>query len=107
MNCYYSLSLELSLSLNALSSFRVIWPLVGQITTRFLHEIVRKRFLAIENKSYDLVCEGRVSDCLQINEDGRGFRRSIFQEKDEYRWFLDALGEFWWRKKRECGLNIW
>lgn len=58
-----------------------------------------RRFIAIESKSFDLVCEGRKVDCLQISENGRGFYRSIYLDKYEYAWLLDALDEFWWRRK--------
>lgn len=32
----------------------------------------RRRFLIIENKSFDLVCEGKRLDGMRISENGRG-----------------------------------
>lgn len=58
-----------------------------------------RRYLYNENKSFDLICEGRNTKCLRVCENGRGFRRSVFLERDEFRLFLEGLNKFWWSRK--------
>lgn len=53
-----------------------------------------RRFLAIENKSYDLVCVGKNLDSPRISENGAGFKRSIFLNKEEFEWLLESLEDF-------------
>lgn len=55
------------------------------------------RYLYLEGKSFDLCSEGKKTEGLRITENGRGFRRSIFLDKEEFAWFLDALDDFWWK----------
>lgn len=57
-----------------------------------------QRFLVVVNKSFDLVHEGRRLDGLRISENGRGYRKSIFLDKVEFDWLLDALKDFYWRR---------
>lgn len=58
-----------------------------------------RRYLYMENKSFDLCCDGKKADGLRITENERGFKRLIFLDKEEFVWFLDALGDFWWKSK--------
>lgn len=54
------------------------------------------KFLAVENKSFDLISEGRLMDGMRICENGQGFRMSILLAKAEVDWLLGALEEFYW-----------
>lgn len=40
-----------------------------------------------------------LQDGLWITKKGHGFRHSIFLDKEEYCRFLDALDDFWWRRR--------
>lgn len=43
----------------------------------------KKRFLVIENRSLDVICERRKMEGLRICENGRGFQVSIsFEDED-------------------------
>lgn len=53
--------------------------------------VQRRKFLVTENKSFDVVCEGRKMEGLRITENGRGFRVSISLEEEDVVWLLDAL----------------
>lgn len=55
-----------------------------------------RKCLTVENKSFDLICEGRRAEGLRVCENGKGFRVSIFLEKGEVEWLLDALKDFYW-----------
>lgn len=57
-----------------------------------------RKFVLIECKSFDVVCEGKSLDGLQINENGRGNRISIALNESEVKWLVEALNDFYWLK---------
>jgi len=54
----------------------------------------RKRFVAIESKSFILEIIGRNEDLLKISENGRGRRFSIMLTEQVSQWLLKAWGCF-------------
>lgn len=55
-----------------------------------------RKFLIIDNKSFDLVRGGRKMEGLRISENGRGFHVSSSLDEEEVAWLLDALEDFYW-----------
>lgn len=55
----------------------------------------RRRFLLIERKLFDIVAEGKG---LRIFENGRGFQKSSFYQKEKADWLMDCFREFRWEK---------
>lgn len=51
----------------------------------------RRKFLAIESKTFDLICEGRRVDGLRIYENRKGYEISISLDKGEVKWLLMPL----------------
>lgn len=56
----------------------------------------RKKLFVIENKSFDVACEGRRMEGIRISKNGRAFRVSISLEK-ETAWLIDAFEDFYWK----------
>lgn len=50
-----------------------------------------QKFLAIENKTFDIVSEGKQAEDLRLCENGRGFRVSILFWEDKVDWLFDAF----------------
>lgn len=44
-----------------------------------------RRFLFVEQKSFDVVGDGKG---IRIFEKGKGFRKSIFFQKEELKWLM-------------------
>lgn len=55
----------------------------------------RRKFFVVEQKSFDVVEEGRG---IRVLKNGRGSRRFIFLKKKDIVWFLNSLKEFIWEK---------
>lgn len=58
----------------------------------------KQKFLRIDRKTFNIICEGRNNDELRICEDGRGFKISILLEDKDVKWLMDSLEDFYWRK---------
>lgn len=54
-----------------------------------------RRFVAVEKKTFKVVAEGRGA---RIFENGRGFWKSIFFQKEDVEWLLKSFREFIWEK---------
>jgi len=55
----------------------------------------RKRFVAIENKSFDFAIVGDKEACLQIAENGRGRGFLLFLPEQVALWLLKAWDRVW------------
>lgn len=64
----------------------------------------RQKFFVVEQKSFDVVEEGRG---IRVYENGRGFRKSIFLQKEDVEWFSKSLREFRWEKWRRLRRSSW
>ena len=54
----------------------------------------RKRYVAIEAKSFDMEIVGNEEDLLRISENGRGRRVSLLLPEPVSKWVLRAWGRF-------------
>lgn len=62
--------------------------------------------MVIDNKSLDVVCEGKKANKIRVSEKERDFRVSITFLEDEVQWLLGVLQEFYWTKDGKAWAEI-
>lgn len=59
---------------------------------------MKRRFLAVENKTFDVVYEGRNVEGLRLSENGWGFLVSISYGEEDVKWLVETLKGFYGMK---------
>lgn len=57
-----------------------------------------KKFILIDSKLFDIAWVSKKMNSLKISKNGHDFRISILLDKNEVRWLIEILSDFYWNK---------